>query len=50
VAGERLVEFMKTDEFIQGANRVKQGFNNMNLSCLKAIKLSKTWEQIVSGK
>ena len=48
VAGERLVEFMKTDEFIQGANRVKQGFNNMNLSCLKAIKLSKTFEQIIS--
>jgi len=33
-----LILMMKTEEFITGANSVKQGFNNMNLTCLKSIR------------
>jgi methylase of polypeptide subunit release factors len=46
--GEKLVEYMKTDVFIQAANKVKQGFNNMNLSCLKAMKLDKSFKKIIA--
>jgi hypothetical protein len=46
--GEKLVEFMKTDHFIQAANKVKQGFNNMNLTGLKAMKLDKTFKDIIT--
>jgi hypothetical protein len=37
-----LIEIMKTPEFIAQGNQVKQGFNNMNLSCLKSIKINYT--------
>lgn len=37
----RLVEYMQTDNFVSQANKVKQGFNNMNLSCLKSIIIPK---------
>jgi hypothetical protein len=46
--GEKLVEFMKTDHFIQAANKVKQGFNNMNLTGLKSMKLDKKFKDIIS--
>lgn len=46
---ERLIDLMKTPEFIDEANKVKQGFNNMNLSCLRAIKLNKSFQEIVEG-
>lgn len=36
---KELVELMKTDKFKQQAIEVRQGFNNMNLSCLRAINL-----------
>jgi hypothetical protein len=36
---DNLVKVMNTDSFKQQANKVKQGFNNMNLSCLKAINI-----------
>jgi hypothetical protein len=45
--GERLREYMTTPEFVSQANLVKQGFNNMNLSCLRAIKLTKTFSEII---
>jgi len=34
-----LVNVMNTDNFKQQANKVKQGFNNMHVGCLRAIKL-----------
>ena len=34
-----LVDIMKTDNFKQQANKVKQGFNSMTMACLKSIKL-----------
>lgn len=47
--GQRLIELMKTPEFIKEANKVKQGFNNMNLSCLRAIKLTRDFSEIIEG-
>jgi hypothetical protein len=44
----RLIAYMATPEFISQANQVKQGFNNMNLSCLRAIKLTKSFSEIVN--
>lgn len=35
---ENLVEYMKTEEFINEGNKVKQGFNNMTRVCLRSIK------------
>ena len=36
---EDLRDYMKTYKFIDAANKVKQGFNNMNLSSLKSINI-----------
>lgn len=45
---DRLIQTMKSQQFIDGANQVKQGFNNMNLSCLRIIKLDKSFDEIIN--
>ena len=39
VQAERLIALMETADFQRQANRVKQGFNNMTISCLRAIQI-----------
>jgi len=46
----RLIEYMETDTFKNGANAVKQGFNNMTKACLQSVVIPKEDEDyIING-
>jgi hypothetical protein len=46
---QKLIDVMSTKSFKDQANNVKQGFNNMNMSCLTAIKIDKKVENDIFG-
>jgi hypothetical protein len=47
---QQLIDVMNTESFKEQANNVKQGFNNMNISCLTAIQIDDKVVESIFGK